>query len=158
MVNSPSSYLLYIYFFHLHILSMWWLDRTTNLRNRLPALIFLYNFIFLWIFVFLYFSPMILVLVLSLPSLKHNHHEVRLGGNQHLSWGSLRFLLIFSCPGSSIPDLGQSLSDWVTDRHFRISTQRVTFETSDPSDIWSEWCLDKKTERQKDKKTKRQKN
>ena len=44
-------------------------------------------------------------------------------------------LLVFSCPGSSIPDLGQ----WVTgDCHFRILTQRVTFETSDPSDIWSE--------------------
>ena len=43
-------------------------------------------------------------------------------------------LKVFSCPGSSIPDLGDSL----TDRHFRISTQRVTFETSDPSDIGSE--------------------
>ena len=28
----------------------------------------------------------------------------------------------------------------------------MTFETWDPSDIWSEWCLDKNTERQKDKK------
>ena len=61
-----------------------------------------------------------------------------------------------------MPDLGQSVSEWVTECHFRISTQRVTFETWDPSDIWSEWCLDKKTERQKnkkkkDKKTKRHK-
>ena len=41
----------------------------------------------------------------------------------------------FSCPGSSIPDLGQSVTDWVGECHFRILTQRVTFETSDPSDI-----------------------
>ena len=57
------------------------------------------------------------------------------------------------------------VSDWVsqTDCHYRISTKRVTFETWDPSDIWFEWCLDKKTkkdrktDRQKGKKTKRQK-
>ena len=67
------------------------------------------------------------------------------------------FAVVFSCPGSSLPDLGQSLTEWVTHRHFRILTQRVTFETWDPSDIWSEWCLDKKTERQKDRKTERQK-
>ena len=36
---------------------------------------------------------------------------------------------LFSCPGSSIPDLGQSVSDSVTDCHCRISTQRVAFET-----------------------------
>ena len=40
-------------------------------------------------------------------------------------------VILFSCPGSSIPDLGQSVSDWVS----AILTQRVTFETSDPSDI-----------------------
>ena len=34
---------------------------------------------------------------------------------------------LFSCPGSSIPDLG----GWVTDCHFWILTQRVTFETWD---------------------------
>ena len=34
---------------------------------------------------------------------------------------------VFSCPGSSIPDLGHS----VTGCHFRILTQRVTFETWD---------------------------
>ena len=33
----------------------------------------------------------------------------------------------------------------------------MTFETWDPSDIWSEWCPDKKTKRQEDKKTKRKK-
>jgi len=60
---------------------------------------------------------------------------------------------IFSCPGSSIPDLGQSVSQWVSHCHFRNSTQIVTFETWDPSDIWSEWCPDKK---KKDRKTKRQ--
>ena len=55
---------------------------------------------------------------------------------------------IFSCPDSSIPDLGQ----WVSDRHFRILTH---------SDFWnlrpfrySEWSLDKKTKRQKVKMTK----
>ena len=52
--------------------------------------------------------------------------------------------IVFSCPGSSIPDLGQSVSHWLSGCHFRILTQRVTFDTSDPSDIWSEWCLDKK--------------
>ena len=52
--------------------------------------------------------------------------------------------IFFSCTGSSIPDLGQ----WLAYCHFRILTQRVTFETSDPSDIWSEWCQDKKTKRQ----------
>ena len=36
---------------------------------------------------------------------------------------------VFSCPGSSIPDLGQSVSQWLTHCHFRISTQRLTFET-----------------------------
>ena len=56
----------------------------------------------------------------------------------------------------------ESVSQWVTHCHFRMLTQRVTFDTSDPSDIWSEWCQDKKTKRQKrkrqkDKKTKRQK-
>ena len=52
------------------------------------------------------------------------------------------------------------VTDWVGDCNFRIFTQRVTFETSDPSDIWSAWCLDENTKRQKDKKgkkTKRQK-
>ena len=59
---------------------------------------------------------------------------------------------VFSSP---IPDLGQSLSESLSHCHFRILTQRVTFETWDPSDIQSEWCLDKKgkkIKRQKDKK------
>ena len=46
---------------------------------------------------------------------------------------------IFSCPGSSS-------GDWLTDRHFRIWTQKVTFET-----------CDKKTKKQKDEKTINQK-
>ena len=50
---------------------------------------------------------------------------------------------------SSIPTLG------VSDCHFRILTQRVTFETWDHSDIWSERQKDKIT--QKYKKIKRQK-
>jgi len=49
------------------------------------------------------------------------------------------------------------VSELVTGCHFRILTQGVTFETGDPSDIWSEWCPDKKTKRQMDTKTKRQK-
>ena len=58
------------------------------------------------------------------------------------------------------------VSHWVSESlsgcHFRISTQILTFETWDPSDIWSERCLDKKTKdkktkKHKDKKTKRQK-
>ena len=82
----------------------------------------------------------------------------------------------FSCPGSSIPDLGHSLTDWLTDCHFWILTQRVTFDTWDPSDIYcsmisgqkdkkitwqhgkkTTWHKDKKAKRQKDKKTKWQK-
>ena len=43
------------------------------------------------------------------------------------------------------------VSDWVGHCHFRILTQRVTFETWDPSDIWPEWCQ----KRQKEKKKKR---
>ena len=76
--------------------------------------------------------------------------------------------LIFSCPGSSIPDLGQWVTDWVTQCHFWILIQRVTFDTWDPSYISSDWCPDKnkkikkdnwqfdrKTKRQKDRSTKR---
>ena len=54
------------------------------------------------------------------------------------------------------------VTDWVSDCHFWILTQRVTFDAWDPSDIWSAICLDKgqkdkKTKRQKDKNTQRQK-
>ena len=52
--------------------------------------------------------------------------------------GSLRYLapLLFSCPGSSIPNL---VSGSVSNSHFKILTQIVTFDTWDPSDIWWEW-------------------
>ena len=71
----------------------------------------------------------------------------------------------FSWPGSSMPDLGQSVREWVTECHFWILTQRVTFKTWGPYDIWSEWYLTKrlkykktkKMEKQKGKKTKNQK-
>ena len=33
----------------------------------------------------------------------------------------------------------------VSDRHFRILTQSVTFETWDPSEIWSGWWGEKKS-------------
>ena len=60
--------------------------------------------------------------------------------------------LIFSCPGSSIY-LTLVRGWWLN----ATSTQRVTFETWEPSDISSEWCQkDKKTKRQKNKNTKRQ--
>ena len=36
----------------------------------------------------------------------------------------------------------------VSDRHFSISTQKITFLPWDPSDILSEWQKDKKTKRQ----------
>ena len=49
------------------------------------------------------------------------------------------FVLVFSCPGSSIPDPGQWVGDSLKNCQFRIWTQRVTFDTSDPSDIWLEW-------------------
>ena len=39
------------------------------------------------------------------------------------------------------------VSEWVSNRHFRILTQRVTFETCVSSDIWSECCQDKKTKK-----------
>ena len=58
--------------------------------------------------------------------------------------------------------VSDSLTLSLTGCHFRILAQIVTFETCDPSDIWSARCLDKKTKktkkkakRQKDKKTKR---
>ena len=44
------------------------------------------------------------------------------------------------------------VTHWVSQCHFWILTQRVSFETWHPSDIWSAWCPDK---RQKDKKTKK---
>ena len=100
-------------------------------------------------------------------------------------WAAInRFLFFSSYPGSLIPDLGLSVSHWVSHCHLRIFTQIVTFETWDPSDIWSdkkgkkkkkkkkrtkntkkntkekknEWDKrDKNAERQKDKKTKKQK-
>ena len=46
---------------------------------------------------------------------------------------------------------------WLTDCHFRIWTQRVASDIWNPSDIWSEWCLDKKTKIQKDKSIKTKK-
>ena len=46
------------------------------------------------------------------------------------------------------------VSGWLTHCHFRILTQRVTFVTWDPSDIWSECYTDEKRKRQKDRKTK----
>ena len=70
---------------------------------------------------------------------------IRFGGKEHL----VQFCLDFSCPGSSIPTLGRH---WLSDRHFRIWTQRVTFEPWDASDIWSEWYLDKRTKRAMDQK------
>ena len=79
-------------------------------------------------------------------------------GSCHLSCCCWHGFHLFSCPGSSIPDLGQWVSDWVGGCHFRILTQRVTFKTSDHSDILSAWCPDKKTKkakRQKEKRTKR---
>ena len=49
---------------------------------------------------------------------------------------------VFSCP-SSTPTLGWSVDQWP----FRIWTKIMTFEIWDPSDIWSEWCKDKKTKK-----------
>ena len=69
----------------------------------------------------------------------HSHTSIHL---RLLLWKvakKVQRLYFFSCPGSSIPDLGQSLTEWLTHCHFRILTQRVTFETWDPLDIWSEW-------------------
>ena len=51
--------------------------------------------------------------------------------------------LLFSCYTYS------SLCWWVSGT-FEFWTQRVSW---DPSDIWSEWCVDKNTKRQKVKKT-----
>ena len=56
--------------------------------------------------------------------------------------------LIFSCPGSFIPDLAQWVTGSLGRCHFRILTRRVSFETWSPYDIWSNWCLTK-TKRQK---------
>ena len=61
---------------------------------------------------------------------------------------------VFSCPGSSIPDLGQWVSKSVSRCHFWMLTQRGNFDTWDPSNILSR---QKDKKRQKDKETKRQK-
>ena len=54
---------------------------------------------------------------------------------------------VFSYPGSSIPDLGQWLGQWVAATlEFQHKEWLLRFET---------WQKDKKTKRQKDKKTKR---
>ena len=60
-------------------------------------------------------------------------------------------ILVFGCPSTLYLPLVV-----ITDHHW---TQRVTFDTKDTSDIWSERCLDKKTKRQnrQKKKTKLQK-
>ena len=44
-----------------------------------------------------------------------------------------------------------TLGQWLT-ATFEFWTQRVTLEAWDPSEIWSEWCLDKKTKRQNKKR------
>ena len=75
------------------------------------------------------------------------HHSVK--NMKFLSNWISDYILPFSCPGSFIPSL-EVVSHW----HSRIWIHRVTFETWDPSDIWWEWYLDKKTKRQKNKKTK----
>ena len=55
---------------------------------------------------------------------------------------------VFSYPGSSIPDLGQWLGQWVAATlEFQHKEWLLRFET---------WQKDKKTKRQKNKKTKRQ--
>ena len=41
------------------------------------------------------------------------------------------------------------VSAWVSHCHFRIRTQRVTFDPWDPPDIWSEWCYESGTNCQK---------
>ena len=46
---------------------------------------------------------------------------------------------------------------WVGHYHLRIWTQRVTFEPSDPSAIWSEWHKEKRNEWQKNLETKKEK-
>ena len=77
------------------------------------------------------------------------------------------FLCLFSCPGSSIPDLGQSVSQSVSQLvpvilecgHKELLLTLETLQTFDQSDVWKK---DKKTKRQKPKRefdivTKRQK-
>ena len=63
------------------------------------------------------------------------------------------YVYIFSCPGSSIPDLGQWVSQSVTAtlefRHKEWLLTLETFQTFYQRDVWT-----KKTKRQKDKKTK----
>ena len=53
-------------------------------------------------------------------------------------WSALRLFL------AALAALYLTLvSGSVTGCHFRILTQRVTFETWDPSDIWLEWWVEK---------------
>ena len=62
----------------------------------------------------------------SLPSIAHR-----------LQSGSLNEFLEFLAALAALylTLVTESVSQSVSDCHFRISTQRVTFETSDPSDI-----------------------
>ena len=53
-------------------------------------------------------------------------------------------IVCFRCPCSSVSSLGDFKSVILTDCHFRIWTQRVTFKTWDPTDIWSGWCQDRR--------------
>ena len=62
---------------------------------------------------------------------------------------------VFGCPGSSMPSLVVTYSLTAT-LEFRHKEWLLRLGWH-PSDIWSEWCLDEKTIRQKDKKTRRQK-
>ena len=81
-------------------------------------------------------------------------------GWNYLTWVITRWA-VFSCPGSSIPDLGQWLTEWLPAtlefRHKEWLLRHETLQTFDQSDVWTKTQKDRKTERQKYKKTKRQK-
>ena len=62
---------------------------------------------------------------------------------------------LFSCPGSSIPDLGESLTATLECWHKEWLLRLETPQTFDQSDVWTKIQKYKKTKGQKYKKTKR---
>ena len=64
---------------------------------------------------------------------------------------------IFSCPGSSLPELGHSLGHWVSQCPLLMLTQRVTLDTWDPSQKDEKTKKERRKKRSKFKKTKKTK-
>ena len=84
--------------------------------------------------------------------------SIKSGHVHSLQLLEFNLLKVFSCPGSSIPDLGQWVGGWVTATlefwHKEWLLRLETLQTFDQSVVKTKRQKDKKTKRQKDKKTK----